>query len=52
MMGSLWWEYEGYHKKDGKFYPVTSTDTSYIPDSSVNIFSVTHAFTKGFNVTQ
>ena len=29
---------------------VTCTDTSYIPDISVNIFRVTHALAKGFNL--
>ena len=47
----LWGYWKGNHKRDGKFYLVTRTETSYIPDLSVNIFSMTHALTKGFNMT-
>ena len=42
---------KGRHKRYGKFYLVTCTDTSYILYLSVNIFSVTHALTEVFNVT-
>ena len=31
-MGSLQGDWKGYHKRDGKFYPVMCTDTSYILD--------------------
>ena len=50
MMGLLRGYWKGYQKRDGKFYQVTCTNTAYIPDLSVNIFSVTRALTKGFNV--
>ena len=40
-----------YQKRDGKFYPVTCNETEYIPDLSVNIFSMTRALTKAFNMT-
>ena len=50
MMGLLWGYWKGYQKRDGKFYQVTCTNTAYIPDLSVNIFSVTRALNKGFNV--
>ena len=50
-MVSLQGYWKGYHKIDGTFYPVTCNDTAYIPDLSVKIFSVTCAFTKGFNMT-
>ena len=51
MTGSLRGNWKGYHKIDGKLYPEMCTDTSYIPDFSVNIFSVPRALTKGFNMT-
>ena len=41
MMVSLQGNWKGYQKIDCKFYQVTCTDTEYIPDLSVNIFSVT-----------
>ena len=50
MTGLLQGDWKGYQKRGGKFYPVTCTDTEYIPDLSVNIFSMTRAFTKLFNV--
>ena len=49
--GSLLGECRGYHKIYGKGYLVTYTDTAYIQYLSVNIFSLTRALTKGFNVT-
>ena len=49
--GSLRGDWKGYQKRDGKFYSVMCTDTAYIPDLSINIFSMTRALTKGFNVT-
>ena len=51
MMVSLRGDLKGYQKRDGEFYPMTSTDTAYIRDLSLNIFSVMHALTKGFSVT-
>ena len=51
MTGLLQGNWKRYQKSDGKFYPVTCTDTAYIPNLSVNIFSVTCTFTKGFNMT-
>ena len=51
MTGFLQGDRNEYHKIDGKFYLVMCTDTAYIPDLSVNIFSVMRALTKGFNVT-
>ena len=51
MVGLLIGDWKGYHKRDGKFYPVECTYTAYIPDLGVNIFSLTRALTKGFNVT-
>ena len=48
MTGLLRGEWKGYQERYGRFYPVTCTDTVYIPDLSVNIFSVTCALTKGF----
>ena len=51
MPGLLQGNRKEYQKRDGKFYPVTCTDTVYVPDLSVNIFSVTRVLTKGFNVT-
>ena len=50
VMSFLRGDCKGYHKIDGKFYPLTCTDTAYIPDLSVNVFSVTRVLTKGFNV--
>ena len=46
-MGSIQLDWKGYHKIDGKLYQVVCTDTEYITDSILNIFSVTHALTKG-----
>ena len=43
MMGSLQRDWKRYHKRYGKIYTVTCTDTVYIPDLSVNIFSVAHS---------
>ena len=40
MMVSLEGDWKGHQNIDGKFYPVTCNDTEYIPDLSVNIFSV------------
>ena len=51
MMGSLQSDWKEYHKRDGKFYQVRCTETAYILGLSVNIFSVTGASTKVFNVT-
>ena len=42
---------EGIPKIDGKFYLVTSTDTAYVPNFTINIFRMTLALTKGFDVT-
>ena len=50
MTGLLRGDWKGLQKRDRKFYLVTSTDTAYIPYLSVNIFSMTRALTKGFNV--
>ena len=50
MMGLLRGDWKVYKKINGTFYPVTCTDTSYIPDLSVNIFSGTRALTIEFNV--
>ena len=50
MRGSLQSDWKGYQKRDGKFYPVTCTDTAYILDLSVNIFSVTRVLTNELNV--
>ena len=41
MIYSLQGDRKGYQKRDGKFYLVMCTDTSYILDLSVNIFNVT-----------
>ena len=49
-MGSLRGNCKGCQKRYDKFYPLTSTDTAYISALSVNIFRVTRALTKGFNV--
>ena len=46
MTVSLQGDWKGYQKIDGKFYPVTCIDTAYIPDLSVNIFSVKRALTE------
>ena len=51
MTGSLRGEKKGNQKWGGKLYPVTCTDTANIPDLSVNIFSMTRALTKRFNMT-
>ena len=51
MSGSLRGNWKGYQERDGKLYPMTCTNTAYIPDLGVNIFGVTHALTKGFYVT-
>ena len=40
IMGSLLGDWKGYHKIDGKFYPVIYTDTAYRPYFSVNLLSV------------
>ena len=50
MMGSLQVYYKRYQKIYCKFYPVTCTDTAYIPDLSVNLFGVARVLNKGFNV--
>ena len=47
---SLWGDWKGYQKRYGKVYPVKCTDTAYIPGLMVNIYSMTRALTKGFNV--
>ena len=49
--GPLQGDWKEYQKIDGKFYSVTCTETSYILDLSVNIFSVTHALIQRFKVT-
>ena len=49
--GCIWGNWKGYNKIDGGLYPVMCTATAYIPDLSVNIFSVMHAITKEFNMT-
>ena len=51
MMVLLWGDWKGFQKRDDKFYSFTCTDTAYIPDLSVKIFSVTNVLTKGFNLT-
>ena len=50
MTGFLRVDWKGYHKRDGKLYLVACNDTAYIPDLGVNIFNVTHVFTKRFNL--
>ena len=50
MTGLLQGYWKVYQKRDGKFYQLSCTNTAYIPDLSVNIFSVMCALTKGFNV--
>ena len=51
MTGQLQGDWNGYQKRDDKFYPVMCNDTVYLPDLSVNIFIVTRALTKGSNTT-
>ena len=51
LTGYLSGDCKRYQKIYVRFYPVMCTDTTYIPDLSVNIFSVMHVLTKGFNVT-
>ena len=50
MAGLLPCAWNGYQKRYGKLYPVTCTDTAYMPDLSINIFSVTGELTKLLNV--
>ena len=50
IMGSLQGYWKEYQEIYCELYPVTCIDTAYIPALSVNIFSVTHTLTKGFNV--
>ena len=47
----LWGNWKGFQKRDGKIYLVMCTDTAHIPYLRVNIFSLTCALTKGFNMT-
>ena len=51
MTGSFWGDCKRYHRIENKFYLVMCTDTVYIPDLSVNIFSAMRASTKGFRMT-
>ena len=51
MTGLLRGKWKGYQKIYGKLYPVTCTETAYIPYLSVNIFIMKRALTKGLNVT-
>ena len=51
VMASLQGNWKIYQKRDGKLYLVTCTDTAYILDLSLNIFRVTRALTKSFNLT-
>ena len=50
MMVSHRGDREGCQKRDGKFYPVKCTGTEYIIDLTINIFSVTPALAKVFNM--